>query len=86
MEGLPVAGMINCMRFRPVEGRADDMFKAMAEYIRDYPFDDIMHAVISLGDGEYALVGVPSQRRQLRRHHEQKQSRQRPDATICCSV
>ena len=58
MERLPVAGMINCMRFRPVEGRADDMFKAMAEYIRDYPFDDILHAVINLGDGEYALVGV----------------------------
>ena len=53
-----MAGMINCMRFRPVEGRVDDMLRAMAEYIRDDPFDDIMHAVISLGDGEYALIGV----------------------------
>ena len=53
-----MAGMINCMRFRPIEGRADEMFRAMAEYIRDDPFDDILHAVINLGDGEYALVGV----------------------------
>ena len=50
--------MINCMRFRPVERQVVDMFKAMAEYIRDFPFDDIMHAVIDLGDGEFALIGV----------------------------
>ena len=55
---LPIAGMINCMRFGPVEGRGDDMLRAMAEYIQDDPFDDIMHAVISLGDSEYALIGV----------------------------
>ena len=50
--------MINCMRFRPIEGQVDNMFKAMAEYMRDFPFDDIMHAVIDLGDGEFALIGV----------------------------
>ena len=50
--------MINCMRFRPIEGQVDNMFKAMAEYIRDFPFDDIMHEIIDLGTGEYALVGV----------------------------
>jgi hypothetical protein len=50
--------MINCMRFRPIEGQVDNMFKAMAEYIRDFPFDDIMHAVIDLGDGEFALIGI----------------------------
>ena len=50
--------MINCMRFRPIEGQVDNMFKAMAEYMRDFPFDGIMHAVIDLGDGEFALIGV----------------------------
>ena len=26
--------------------------------MRDYPFDDIMHYIIDLGTGEYALIGV----------------------------
>ena len=52
-----MAGMINCMRFRPKEGQEDALFKAFAEYVRDYPFDDIMHHIIDLGTGEYALVG-----------------------------
>ena len=53
-----MAGMINCMRFRPKVGQADDLFKAYAKYVRDYPFDDIMHKIIDLGDGEFALIGV----------------------------
>ena len=53
-----MAGMINCMRFRPKVGQADDLFKAYAEYVRDYPFDDIMHKIIDLGDGELALIGI----------------------------
>ena len=53
-----MAGMINCMRFRPKAGKAEDLFKAYAEYERDYPFDDIMHKIIDLGDGELALIGV----------------------------
>ena len=56
--GGEMAGMINCMRFKPRDGQAEQMFHAMAEYLRDYPFDDILHAVIDLGNGEYALVGV----------------------------
>ena len=51
-------GMINCMRFRPKTGQAEALFKAYAEYVRDYPFDDIMHKIIDLGDGEFALIGV----------------------------
>ena len=53
-----MAGMSNCMRFRPKEGQAEALFKAFAEYTRDNPFDDIMHHIINLSDGEYALVGV----------------------------
>jgi len=53
-----MVGMINCMRFRPKEGQAEALFKAFAEYLRDDPFDDIMHKIIDLGTGEYALVGV----------------------------
>ena len=53
-----MAGMINCMRFRPKEGKAEALFKAFAEYTRDDPFDDIMHHIINLGGGEYALIGV----------------------------
>ena len=53
-----MAGMINCMRFRPKDGQAEALFKAFAEYVRDYPFDDIMHKIIDLGDGEFALIGV----------------------------
>ena len=26
--------------------------------MRDYPFDDIMHHIIDLGTGEFALIGV----------------------------
>ena len=44
--------MINCMRFKPKAGQAEDLFKAYAEYVRDYLFDDIMHKIIDLGDGE----------------------------------
>ena len=46
------------MRFRPKAGKAEDLFKAYAEYVRDYPFDDIMHKTIDLGDVESALIGV----------------------------
>ena len=53
-----MAGMINCMRFKPKEGHADALFKAFAEYIRDYPFGGIHHGIIDLGTGEYALIGV----------------------------
>ena len=53
-----MAGMINCMKFKPKSGKTDDLFKAFAEYVRDYPFDDIMHQIIDLGTGEYALIGV----------------------------
>ena len=53
-----MVGMINCMRFKPRDGQTEQMFNTMAEYLRDYPFDDILHAVIDLGDGEYALIGV----------------------------
>ena len=53
-----MAGMVNCMRFKPKDGQVEQMFHAMAEYLRDYPFDDILHAVIDLGNGEYALIGV----------------------------
>ena len=51
-------GMINCMIFKPKEGEVDAMFKALAEYIRDYPFGGKHHAIIDLGTGEYALIGV----------------------------
>ena len=53
-----MAGMINCMRFHPKAGQEEALFKAFAEYTRDYPFDDIMHHIIDLGTGEYALIGV----------------------------
>ena len=53
-----MVGMINCMRFRPKAGQVEDLFKAYAEYVRDYPFDDILHKIIDLGDGEFALIGV----------------------------
>ena len=53
-----MAGMMNCMRFRPKAGQADVLFKAFAEYLRDYPFDDIHHGIIDLDTGEYALIGV----------------------------
>ena len=49
---VEIAGMINCMRFKPKAGQAEDLFKAYAEYVRDYLFDDIMHKIIDLGDGE----------------------------------
>ncbi len=51
-------GMINCIKFKPKEGEVDAMFKALAEYIRDYPFGGKHHAIIDLGTGEYALIGV----------------------------
>ena len=53
-----MAGMINRMRFKPKAGQAEDLFKAYAEYVRDYPFDDIMHKIIDLGDGEFVLTGI----------------------------
>ena len=53
-----MVGMINCMRFKAKAGQAEDLFKAYAEYVRDYPFDDILHKIIDLGDGELALIGV----------------------------
>jgi hypothetical protein len=56
--GGKMAGMINFMRFKPRDGQEEKMFHTMAGYLRDYPFDDILHAVIDLGDGEYALIDV----------------------------
>ena len=53
-----MVGMINCMKFKPKEGQTEALFKAFAEYVRDYPFDDIMHQIIDLGTGEYALIGL----------------------------
>ena len=53
-----MAGMINCMKIRPKAGQEEILFKAYAEYVRDYPFDDILHKIIDLGDGEFALIGV----------------------------
>ena len=53
-----MAGMINCMRFRPKEGQEEALWKAYAEYLRDYPIDIIMHNIIDLGTGEYAFIGV----------------------------
>ena len=53
-----MAGMINCMRFKPKAGQAEASFKAYGEYVRDYNFDNIMHKIIDLGDGEFALIGV----------------------------
>ena len=51
--------MINCMRFRPKEGQADIMFKALAKYIDEYPYENCIHyGVIDLGTGEYALFCV----------------------------
>ncbi|MGB1152575.1 MAG: hypothetical protein ACPG4F_00265 [Paracoccaceae bacterium] len=51
--------MMNCMRFRPKEGQADRMFKALAEYINEYPYENcIHHGVIDLGTGEYAFFCV----------------------------
>ena len=55
-----MAGMINCMKFKPKTDQVDQMIKALAEYIRDYPFGGIHHAIIDLGTGEYALIGVHS--------------------------
>ena len=53
-----MAGMTNCMRFHRKAGQEEALFKAFAEYMRDYPFVDIMHHIIDLGTGEYALIGV----------------------------
>ena len=53
-----MAGMINCMRFKPRATKAEALFKAYAEYVWDYPFDDIMHKIIDLGDGEFTLIGI----------------------------
>ena len=51
--------MIACMRFKPKNGKADEMIKAIAEYNRDYPFTESVHMVIiDLGTGEFALIGV----------------------------
>ena len=36
-----MVGMINCMKFRPKDGQTEALFKAFAEYVRDYPFDDM---------------------------------------------
>ena len=53
-----MAGMINCMRFRPKAGQAEQLFKAYTEYVRDYPFNDILHRIIDIGEEEFALIGV----------------------------
>ena len=53
-----MAEMIICMRFRTKEGKQEALWKSYAEYLRDHPIDDIMHNIIDLGTGEYALIGV----------------------------
>ena len=51
--------MMNCMRFRPKEGQTDRMFKALAEYMDEYPYDNCLHhGLIDLGTGEYAFFCV----------------------------
>ena len=51
--------MIACMRFQPKSGKTDEMMKAIAEYIRDYPFTKSLRmGIIDLGTGEFALIGV----------------------------
>ena len=51
--------MINCMRFRPKENQADILFKALAKYVDEYPYENCIHyGVIDLGTGEYALFCV----------------------------
>ena len=51
--------MIACMRFQPKNDKADEMMKAVAEYIRDYPFTESLHmGIIDLGTGEFALIGT----------------------------
>ena len=51
--------MIACMRFQPKSGKTDEMMRAVAEYIRDYPFTESLHiGIIDLGTGEFALIGV----------------------------
>ena len=49
--------MMSCMRFKPKEGRADDMMKALAEYMRDYPFRNHI-SIFVFGSGEFALVAI----------------------------
>ena len=51
--------MIACMCFQPKTGKTDEMMKAIAEYIRDYPFTESLHmGIIDLGTDEFALIGV----------------------------
>ena len=50
--------MMSCMRFKPKEGRTDDMMKALAEYMRDYPFLESHISIFDLGSGEFALVAI----------------------------
>ena len=51
--------MIACMRFQTKSDKADEMMKAVAEYIRDHPFTESLHMdIIDLGTGEFALIGV----------------------------
>ena len=50
--------MMSCMRFRPKEGRSADMMKALAEYMRDYPFLESRISIFDLGSGEFALVAI----------------------------
>ena len=53
-----MAEMMSCMRFRPKEGRTADMMKALAEYMRDYPFLESNISIFDLGAGEFALVAI----------------------------
>ena len=34
------------------------MMKAIAEYIRDYPFLESHTSILDLGTGEFALIGI----------------------------
>ena len=34
------------------------MMKAIAEYIRDYPFLESYTSILDLGTGEFALIGI----------------------------
>jgi len=48
-----MAGMINCMRFKPKVGQAEDLFKAYAEYVRDNRVSQMLREYVEpYEDGE----------------------------------
>ena len=51
--------MVACVRSQPKSGKTDEMVKAIAEYIRNYPFSESLHmGIIDLGRGEFTHIGV----------------------------